>query len=205
MRPVKALNILTCGVIIAVSLSGCDVESANGPPADGRLAVGTWGGNGAGAIVTDSVTHVHIGCTYGDIIGRVVLDADGRFTAIGNFLLRAYPVAIGPTMPAQFVGRVSGSTLTITVTVNDTIDRKTVVVGPASVQWGKEPRMSNCPICRTPGDRLSALRSPTLVEVRAPWYDRFIALFARRVPDSAATLPTHSPPTSRQAENTPHR
>lgn len=117
------------------------------------LTIGTWGGDSAGVIVTDTLTHVHIGCTYGDLRGRVVLDADGRFTRAGSFLLRAYPVAIGPTMPAQFTGRVSGSTLTITVTVSDTISRTVVVRGPAVVRLGVEPKMSNCPICRTPGER----------------------------------------------------
>jgi hypothetical protein len=143
----------------------CSTEDVDGPPVDGTLALGTWGGDSAGVIVNDTITHVHVGCTYGDIPGRVVLDADGRFTATGSYLLRAYPVAIGPTMPAQFTGRVSGSTLTITVSVRDTISNVTVIRGPSSVQRGTTPRMANCPICRTPGDRASAQR----VVARTPW------------------------------------
>ncbi|MBL0173571.1 MAG: hypothetical protein IPP90_23355 [Gemmatimonadaceae bacterium] len=196
MNPVRTM--IAVALICAI---GCDTDSPSGPPANGVLAVGTWGGDSAGVIVTDTLLHVHIGCTYGDIPRHVTLDTDGRFTVSGSFLLRAYPVAIGPTMPAQFVGRVSGSTLIITVTVNDTIDRKVVIRGPAVVQFGKEPKMSNCPICRTPGDRESARTMPT----RTHWYDRIIALFARRAPDTAATLPTRSPPANPPAGNTPRQ
>jgi len=155
----------------------CSTEAVEGPPADGKLARGTWGGDSAGVIVNDTITHVHMGCTYGDIPGRVVLDADGRFTVSGSYLLRAYPVAIGPTMPAQFTGRVSGSTLTITVSVRDTIGNVTVVRGPASVRLGTTPRMANCPICSTPGDRAAAARA-SMQRSAAPtpsrWYDWFL-------------------------------
>jgi hypothetical protein len=171
-------SVLTAAALILPAV-GCRADSASGPPADGRLAVGTWGGDSAGVIVADTLTHVHIGCTYGDIAGRVTLDADGRFTRTGSFLLRAYPIAIGPTMPAQFVGRVSGSTLTITVTVNDTINRQTVVRGPAVVQFGKEPKMANCPICRVPGERAITLARPTATSTH--WYDGIRADGLRRL------------------------
>jgi hypothetical protein len=141
--------------MMLVVAAGCRGDISGGPPADGRLAIGTWGGDSAGVIVNDTIAHVHIGCTYGDIPGRVQLDPDGRFTAVGSFLLRAYPIAIGPTMPAQFEGRVSGANLTITVTVMDTIAKTTIVRGPATVRFGVEPRLQNCPICRVPGVRAS--------------------------------------------------
>jgi len=165
------IRAVVSGLSLALLAGACQSDSAGAPPADGRLALGTWGGDSAGVIVTDTLTHVHIGCTYGDITGRVVLDADGRFTRTGQFLLRAYPVAIGPTMPAVFVGRVTGSTLTITVTVTDTVAKQTVVRGPAVVIFGKEPRMANCPICRTPGERQVATTPPMAPKTR--WYDRF--------------------------------
>lgn len=193
MRPVgHAIRVL----LLLACLDGCRADSTNGPPADGKLAVGTWGGDSAGVIVTDTLVHVHIGCTFGDIPARVTLDTDGRFTLTGSYLLRAYPVAIGPTVPAQFTGRVSGNTLTITVTVNDTIGRTVVVRGPASVRLGTEPKLGPCPICRTPGIRASA---PTR------WYSRITTWFSRRAPDTAAMPPTYSPPAARPAESTPRR
>lgn len=165
-----------CALLLPATagLLACGTSPTNGVPSDGLLALGTWGGDGAGVIVNDTIAHVHIGCTYGDIRGRVGLDANGRFTKSGSYLLRAYPVAIGPTMPAQFEGRVAGSTLTITVTVRDTITNTTVIVGPASTRLGTEPRMANCPICRVPGDRASGRAVPLPGATRAHWYDWFL-------------------------------
>jgi hypothetical protein len=118
-----------------------------------QLAVGTWGGDNAGAIVTDTLTHIHVACTFGDIKGLVPLDADGRFTIDGTYVLRAYPVLVGPTLPAQFSGRVQGNTLTLAIAVNDTVEKKVVALGPVTVVFGREPSMGPCPICLVPGVR----------------------------------------------------
>lgn len=151
----RRFNIMRTALAVSVALAG-SVTGCNSPrmgSVDGELAIGTWGGDNAGVIVVDSLAHVHVGCTYGDFPGRVALDAAGRFSMAGSYLLRAYPVAVGPTMPAQFSGRLEGTTLTFTVTVTDTIENKVAALGPATVILGKEPRMGPCPICRTPGDR----------------------------------------------------
>jgi len=132
-----ALAATTCG------RSPVDLEGTT-------LAVGTWGGDDVAAIVTDSLLHVHFGCTNGDFPAPVVLDADGRFSVSGDYLVHAYPVAIGPTMPAEIAGVVRGRDLTMTVAVNDTIEKKLVVFGPATVRLGSEPQMGPCPICAVP-------------------------------------------------------
>jgi hypothetical protein len=120
------------------------------PPSGPTLALGTWGGDSAGMIVSDTAMHIHIGCTYGDVSGLVPVGSDGAIDISGRYLLRAYPIAIGPTLPARFTGRQSGSTATITVTVTDTVQNKTVVLGPVIVIFGKTPRLIPCPICRRP-------------------------------------------------------
>src|SRR4051812_39516560 len=79
------------------------------PPFDGTLALGTWGGEGAGMIVGDTAMHLHIGCTFGDVSGRVRIDASGHFDIAGSYMVRAYPVARGPTVPARFTGRLDGA------------------------------------------------------------------------------------------------
>ncbi|MSR35478.1 MAG: hypothetical protein EXR95_02370 [Gemmatimonadetes bacterium] len=112
-----------------------------------ELEVGSWGGDNAGMIVDDSVAHVHIGCTYGNFPLPGAIDADGRFTASGSYLLRAYPIAVGPTMPAVLKGDLERDALTFTVTVTDTIAKTTVVLGPARVTLGREPKLGPCPIC----------------------------------------------------------
>jgi len=144
----------------AASVAGCDAAKSVLSPPGGLLALGTWGGDNTGVIATDSLTHVHVGCTYGDMPGRLALDSTGRFDVAGSFLLRAYPVAVGPSLPARFAGRVVGSTITLTVTVNDTVEKKSVVLGPVTAVFGQEPRLGPCPICRVPGRRATLPRSP---------------------------------------------
>ena len=117
---------------------------------DGMVPLGTWGGDSAGLIVGDTALHLHIGCTFGDVSGRVAVDANGRFDVQGSYMLRAYPVSVGPAVPARFVGRVEGSDLTVTVTVDDTVEHKSDVRGPVKVHLGDDPRLGPCPICRRP-------------------------------------------------------
>lgn len=148
---VEHIIIMRAAVMAPMALmlaTACNPNTAVDLPKD-RLAVGTWGGDNAGVIADDGNAHVHIDCTFGDVPGIIPLDANGRFDVAGSYLLRAYPVAIGPTHPARFAGRVQGSSLTLTVTVTDTIEDRTTVLGPVSVAYGHEPQMPNCPICRT--------------------------------------------------------
>ena len=114
---------------------------------DGALPVGTWGGDGAGMIVSDTSMHLHVGCTFGDVSGRVSV-VSGAFEVDGSYMLRAYPIAVGPTVPAHFVGKVVGRVATVTVTVNDTVQHQTVVKGPVLVTLGEAPKLGPCPICR---------------------------------------------------------
>lgn len=144
-RPIAASMI----VIALMALAACS-STTSLPPADGKLALGTWGSDSAGMIVSDVSVHVHIKCTFGDMPGRVVLSSSGEFDVTGTYLLRAYPIAIGPPLPARFVGRVSGAEATVTVTVNDTVQHQVVVLGPVSVRYDTQPKLWPCPICRRP-------------------------------------------------------
>jgi hypothetical protein len=134
----------------ATLVLACSASGPNMPPFDGALALGTWGGENAGMIVGDTAMHLHVGCTYGDVSGRVPVLAGGLFDVSGSYMLRAYPIAVGPTLPARFTGRLNGATVTITVTVDDTVMHQTVVKGPVVVKYGDQPRMGPCPICRRP-------------------------------------------------------
>ena len=107
---------------------------------------GTWGGDNAGLIVSDTDVHVHIGCTLGDAVGPIHPDADGRFEATGTYNVDAYPIDRGITHPARFSGQIIEQTMTLTVTLTDTGR----VLGPVSLIYGKEPKMGPCPICRVP-------------------------------------------------------
>jgi hypothetical protein len=135
-----------------VAVAACSGRNVTAGPSANMLARGTWGGENAGAIVGDTIVHVHIGCTLGNFPPPTVLAADGRFTIEGSYTLRAFPVAVGPPLPAVFTGVVTGSQLTLSVAVNDTVEKKPVTLGPVTVVLGREPRMQVCPICRKPGE-----------------------------------------------------
>ena len=153
-HPVHAPRILDLALIpaLAVVLSTCGGSTVD-PPGD-HIALGTWGGDNSGMIVSDSGAHVHVGCTYGDVLGIVPLDVGGKYDVAGSYLLRAYPIAVGPSMPAQFTGTVSNGKLTLIVAVNDTVAHKITILGPVTMEFGKTPQMGPCPICRTPAARL---------------------------------------------------
>lgn len=99
-------------------------------------------------IVGDTAMHLHIGCTFGDASGRIAINSNGQFDVAGSYMLRAFPIAVGPTVPARFTGRLDGNVVTVTATVNDTVQKKTVVMGPVVVVFGAEAKLGPCPICR---------------------------------------------------------
>ena len=133
----------------AVALGCSSSATSSLPPFDGGLAIGTWGGDGVAIIVGDTATHIHVGCTYGDVSGRVPI-ADNHFDVAGSYMLRAFPIAVGPAVPARFVGDVAGATVRVTITVDDTVNKQTVVLGPVIASYGKDPRLMPCPICKRP-------------------------------------------------------
>jgi hypothetical protein len=147
MRPISLV------LLAAAALAACERAL---PPGD-EIAQGTWGGEDSGLIVQQGAAHLHIGCTFGDFAAPIPLDGHGRFSVSGSYMLRAYPVAVGPSLPATFTGLVRGEELTVGVTVNDTVRDETVSLGPVTLVLGRDPRMGPCPICLEP---------PTMVSLR---------------------------------------
>lgn len=139
--------LLAIAILVAACSSG---PSTTLPPYDGLLALGTWGGDSAGMIVSDTAMHIHVACTFGDVSGRVPVGTDGRFDVNGSYMLRAYPIAIGPSVPARFIGQINGIDARVTVIVDDTVQHKTVTLGPVVVTYKRDPRLMPCPICRRP-------------------------------------------------------
>ena len=115
-----------------------------------RSRLGTWGGENSGMIVSDTAMHLHVGCTYGDVSGRIPLSA--RRTVRRRRQLSA--ARVSDRDRANDAGSIRWARrrrkATVTVTVNDTVEHKSVVLGPVVVTWGTEPKMGPCPICRRP-------------------------------------------------------
>ena len=132
------------GIVAAVIALGC--ASTTGAPITD--VTGTWGGDDAGLIATDTSAHVHIGCTLGDTKGRIVADIDGHFDLGGTYNVDAFPIDRGVTHPARFTGQIAGKSMTLTVVLTDTGRQ----LGPVLLVLGKEPKMGPCPICRVPGE-----------------------------------------------------
>ena len=145
---------------MVAGIVACSSSTSSLTP-DGLLALGTWGGDNAGMIVGDTAMHLHVGCTFGDVSGRVSIGATGSFDVQGSYMLRAFPIAVGPSVPARLVGKVEGAKATVSVTVNDTVEKKTVVLGPVVVTLGVDPKMGPCPICRRPVRTAGALTQLT--------------------------------------------
>jgi len=110
---------------------------------------GTWGGDNAGLIASDTSAHIHIGCTLGETSGPIRPDAGGRFEATGTYNVDAYPLDRGIRHPARFTGRITGNSMTLTVALTDTA----LTLGPVTLVYGKEPKMGPCPICQPPSAR----------------------------------------------------
>ena len=137
-------------VLVAGTLTVACSAAPTVCPVEGELPLGTWGGDSAGLIVSDTSVHLHVGCTFGDVSGRIHVNADGTFDAEGSYMLHAFPVAVGPTDPARFTGKVVGATATILATIDDTAQHQTVIHGPVVVSLGVTPRLGPCPICARP-------------------------------------------------------
>lgn len=140
-------------LVASVLVAACSVFTSSDDDVPTQLSVGSWGGQGAGAIVSDTGVHVHVGCTLGDFPRPAALDSTGRFDVAGSYVLRAFPVQHGPSLPARLTGVVRGGRLTFSVAIDDTVEKKLVALGPLSVTLGQEPRLGPCPICRKPGER----------------------------------------------------
>lgn len=150
-RLTSRLTMLGVAAAAAVgAVHACGAPVSQPAAAAQSLATGSWGGENAGVIVDDTVAHVHVGCTFGNFPAPVRLDGAGRFSVTGSYVLRAFPVYVGPSHPARFTGTVAGDALTLRVIVSDTVARTTVELEPVTVTLGREARMGPCPICRVP-------------------------------------------------------
>ncbi|MEP7380317.1 MAG: hypothetical protein ABI910_01455 [Gemmatimonadota bacterium] len=139
-------GLLLAGATLLALGAACGSSTSSGESAQ-SLALGSWGGDSIGVIVGDTLVHVHIGCTKGDFRRPPALAADGSFDIAGTYILRAYPIEIGPALPARFTGSVRGGRLRITVAVDDTVTGERVTRGPATASLGAEAKLGPCPIC----------------------------------------------------------
>jgi hypothetical protein len=151
-RQTKQTIVLVVGAVAvaAIATIGCSSSTSGVPVSDGLLALGNWGGDSGAMIVSDTAMHLHIGCTFGDVSGRIAVSQDGSVDVNGSYMLHVYPITFGPSVPAKFIGTLNGTTLTVTAIITDTTRGTTVTRGPVKVTLGANPRLLPCPVCRRP-------------------------------------------------------
>ena len=69
IRRIVNPGFVVAAVAIAIATVLSCSSSASTGVMNGALALGTWGGDSSGLIVSDTAMHLHIGCTFGDVSG----------------------------------------------------------------------------------------------------------------------------------------
>jgi len=116
------------------------VTSSAGP-------IGVWGADttsqgflGLKVTVTDSQINIEGGCFAGLSTTTLTTDAYGNFNVAGFYWIEAGPVLIVPFLKeAQFSGSISGSTMTLTITVSGS----STPAGPYTMAFGDDVRVSH--------------------------------------------------------------
>ena len=126
-------------VVVAVLSAGACADFPAGP-----LPNGQWGGEHVGLVVTSSGASVEYDCAHGTINVPIEIQDGGRFLATGTHTFEhGGPVREDEspdTHPAEYRGRVSGSTMSLTVTLTDT----TLAIGQFTLLRGGTPMVFKC-------------------------------------------------------------
>ena len=118
-------------------------KSVQGRAAD-ALTPGVWGGEHIRFEVTEGGASVEYDCAHGTVVGKIVVDARGRFSVYGTH----YEERGGPVRPGgeaagyrvRLTGRVGGSLMKLTVTRAGT--RK--VIGTFTLARDREAELVKC-------------------------------------------------------------
>lgn len=137
---------LAVGPALTIGLASLCVIAA-GPCAKdlaGPVAPSKWGGDHVGLTVSDGGSTLEYDCASGTIDQKIVAATDGNFTAVGTHS----PGHGGPTMqgevpvrrPARYDGWTDGETMTLTVTLTDTGEKR----AGFTLTRGQAPRLFRC-------------------------------------------------------------
>ena len=126
-------------LVVTIALAGCATAAAPPQPLTGR-----WGGDHVGLSFDAAGGRLDYDCASGFIVGPVVPDAGGRFTAHGTHSPdHGGPERVGemrPTYPASYSGSVRGDTMLLQVEV----PARQFSLGPFRLRRGVEPMLTRC-------------------------------------------------------------
>jgi hypothetical protein len=108
------------------------------------VSIGKWGGNHIGMDVTSGGAQLDFDCAHATITQPIQLDGNGNFDAPGLYAQEhGGPVRMGEDQdgkPARFKGRVTGKTLTLTITLDGSAES----IGSYTLELGKFSRIRKC-------------------------------------------------------------
>lgn len=108
-----------------------------------RLTPGVWGGDHIRMEIDRDRARLEYDCATGTIDQPIVLDASGKFTVKGSYGPEHHgPRRDGQTASARarYVGRVTGETMTLTVTLEAGAQQ----VGRFTLKRGNDPLLTKC-------------------------------------------------------------
>lgn len=132
-------------LLMTSSLVGAGIFHCADCTAEFGLEASYWGGRGAAFTVLENGAHVEFDCAMGYIREPIVMEPDGRFSTLGEFI----PDTGGPVRlsdpeprgsPAVFSGEVSDSQLTLRVDMPD----EGRVLGPFTLIRSQAATLEKC-------------------------------------------------------------
>lgn len=147
MYSLKMISILLAFPLLLIftgQSNSCRADRATNMPNDNSIQVGIWGGDHIRLQVTDKGAEIEYDCAHGTIEQTVAVDRAGRFDLKGKHTAEGHgpirrdrePVA----RPAHYTGKISGDTMTLTVTLTD----KSETVGTFTLMRGSEGQVMKC-------------------------------------------------------------
>jgi len=135
---------LSLVMLVLLHAGRCPAETDTMDEGSEHLAAGDWGGKHVRMEVSGGGALLEFDCAQGRIKGRVTLDAEGRFSANGEFAREGF----GPRdedkalkgLPALYIGEVKGESMTLTVTLAETKEQ----VGTYTLTRGSRGRIWKC-------------------------------------------------------------
>ena len=110
------------------------------PLVPSEVRAGVWGGERITLTVGRTGSTVHFCCAAGKIDQDLSVDASGSFEAPGEYQFEGGPIPAGgnPLLPARYSGTVSGSHMTLTVTLPSGL------LGPFALTFGYPGLTATC-------------------------------------------------------------
>ncbi len=92
-----------------------------------EVALGSWGGSGIELIIEKGSAGIRYDCAEAEIDSKIMISEQGNFSVEGVYIRRTPgPIRVGKSpqrQPAIFEGKVSGNTMTLSVTLTESKEK----------------------------------------------------------------------------------